>query len=323
MVRKELVALALAMLAMLALLTKGSGAHAQEKYPSQPVQVILPFAAGGGVDIMGRAFSAEMGRILGQQFFVVNRDGGGGSIGFGALAAARPDGHTLVFSPATPITNVPHVMKNLSYSFDSFTPVCQVFENVFAVAVLQASPLKTLQDLLDAARAQPDRLRYGHAGLGSIPHLSMAALASAAGVKMTQVPYRGDAQMLPQLMGGEIEFGVPAISSISGRGLRVLVVFSDKRHPGEPNAAAVTELGYPYIPPGLNGVYALKGTPRRVLDTLETACEQATKSDAFRAQAAKLTQPVVFMKGEDFAKRLAADYDMKGKLIREIGLKQE
>jgi tripartite-type tricarboxylate transporter receptor subunit TctC len=253
----------------------------------------------------------------------VNRDGGGGSIGFGALAAARPDGHTLVFSPATPITNVPHVMKSLPYTFDSFVPVCQVFENVFSIAVVPASPYKTLQELLDAARAQPDRLRYGHAGLGSIPHLSMAALANAAGVKLTQVPYRGDAQLLPQLLGGELEFGVPAISSIGGRGLRVLAVFSDKRHPGEPNAPAVTELGYAYIPPGLNGLYAPRGTPRRMLDTLEAACEQATKSEGFRTQAAKLTQPVVFMKGEDFARRLAADYEMKGKLIREIGLTQE
>ena len=298
------------------LLACAGSAFPQERYPDRPVQVVLPYAAGGGVDAMGRAFSAELGRILGQSFVLVNRDGAAGTIGFGAVAAAKPDGYTLAFSPSTPITNSPHVMKNLSYGFESFVPVCQVFENVFAVAVTQASPYKTLGELVDAARAQPGKLTYGHAGLGTLPHLSMAALASAAKVEVTQVPYRGDGPMLPQLLGGELVFAVPAISSISGRGLRVLAVFSDKRHPGEPNAPA-------YIPPGLNGIYAPRGTPRPVLDTLERACEQATQSAAFREQAHKLNQPVVFMTGAAFAQRLAADYELKGKLVKELGLKQE
>ena len=302
------------------LLACAGSAFPQERYPDRPVQVVLPYAAGGGVDAMGRAFSAELGRILGQSFVLVNRDGAAGTIGFGAVAAAKPDGYTLAFSPSTPITNSPHVMRNLSYGFESFVPVCQVFENVFAVAVTQASPYKTLGELVDAARAQPGKLTYGHAGLGTLPHLSMAALASAAKVEVTQVPYRGDGPMLPQLLGGELAFAVPAISSISGRGLRVLAVFSDKRHPGEPNAPAVTELGFAYIPPGLNGIYAPRGTPRPVLDTLERACEQATQSAAFREQAHKLNQPVVFMTGAAFAQRLAADYELKGKLVKELGI---
>ena len=313
----------LAALCSAAVLFAAPGAGAQERYPDKPVQLVVPYSAGGGVDVMGRAFAIELGRVLSAQFVVVNRDGAGGTIGFAQLASARPDGMTLAFSPASPMTNSPHMVKGLSYQFESIVPVCQVFENVFTVAVPPQSPIRTLAELVAAARAAPGTLRYGHSGLGSIPHLSMAALAGAAGVTMVQVPYRGDGQLVPQLVSGELDFGVPAISSIGGRGLRVLAVFSDKRHPGEPGVPTVTELGFPYIPPGLNGLYAPRGTPARILDTLEAGCEQATRSDAFRAQAQRLAQPVVFLRGADFTKRLAADYEQKGRLIRELGLRQE
>ena len=298
-------------------------ALAQERYPSQSVQVIMPFTAGGGVDIVARALSAEFGRILGQSFLVVNRDGAAGSIGFAALAQAKPDGYTLVSSPATPITNVPHLVSNLSYTFDSFVPVCQTLENVFAVVVPPSSPYRTLQALLDDARAKPGQLAYGSVGTGSIPHLSVEALAKASGVRVQMVPYRGDAQMLPNLIAGELAFGSAAISSITGRGLRVLAVFSDKRQPAIPDVPAVMELGVPYIPPGLNGLFAPRGTPQPVLDTLERTCLQTTQSEAFRTQVEKLNQTVAYLGSADFARRLREDYELKGRLVRELGLKQE
>src|SRR5215510_2065912 len=147
-----------------------SGASCQDRYPSQTVTVIMPFTAGGGVDLVARALAAEMSKLLGQSFVVVNRDGAAGSIGFAGLAQAKPDGYTLASSPATPITNVPHLQKGLAYTFDSFTPICQTFENVFAVVVPPSSPYKTLADLLEAARASPGKLVYGSSGTGSIAH---------------------------------------------------------------------------------------------------------------------------------------------------------
>jgi tripartite-type tricarboxylate transporter receptor subunit TctC len=298
-------------------------AHAQEKYPSQSVTVIMPFTAGGGVDIVARALAVELGKLLGQSFVVVNRDGAAGSIGFAALAQSKPDGYTLVSSPATPITNVPHLQKNLPYTFDAFVPICQTFENVFSVVVPPSSPYKSLKELLDDARANPGKLTYGSVGTGSIPHLSVAALAKATGIQVQLVPYRGDAQMLPNLMSGELVFGSAAISSITGRGLRVLAVFSDKRHPAVPDAPAVTELGVPYIPPGLNGLFAPRGTPQPVLDALERACQQATETESFRAQVAKLNQTVAYLGSADFAQRLRDDYELKGRLVQELGLKPQ
>jgi tripartite-type tricarboxylate transporter receptor subunit TctC len=296
---------------------------AQERYPAQPVQVIMPFSAGGGVDILARVLAAEFGRLFGQSFVVVTRDGAAGSVGFGVLAQAKPDGYTIASSPATPMTNVPHLQKSLPYTFDSFVPVCQTFENVYSIVVSNASPYRTLKDLLDDARARPDGLSYGSVGLGSIPHLSVAALAKASGVRLNLVPYRGDSQMLPTLISGELPFGAAAISSIVGRGMRVLAVFGDKRHPAVPDAPASSELGIPYIPPGLNGVFVPRGTPQGIVDALERACDQATQTEAFRAQAEKLNGQVAYLNRADFTRRLREDYELKGRIVRELNLRQE
>jgi len=313
---------ALAPLALFAAaLVATAPAVAQDKYPSQPVTIIMPFTAGGGVDILSRVMANELTRILGQSFVVVNRDGAAGSIGFAQLAQAKPDGYTISISPATPMTNVPHLLKNLAYTFDSFEPVCAQFENVFAILVNQASPYRTLQELVDAGKAQPGKLSWGAVGTGSIPHLSGATFAKRAGADFNYVPYRGDAQMLPNLMSGEISFGVGAISSITGRNLRPLAVFAEKRHPGAPDVPTVVELGYPNVPPGYNGMFAPRGTPAAVLDTLEKACEQAVGSEGYRSQLAKLNQTAQFEGRAAFAAKLKADFELKARMVAELGLK--
>ena len=296
---------------------------AQERYPAQPVTTIVPFTAGGGVDILARVLANEFSKLLGQPFLIVNRDGAAGTIGFTQLAQAKPDGYTISFSPSTPMTNTPHLMKGLAYTFDSFVPVCSCFDNEFAVLVNQASPYRSLKELIDDAKAKPGKLSWGSVGYGSIPHLSGAALVKAAGIAANNIPYRGDAQMLPNLISGELTFGVGAMSSIAGRGLRPLVVFSDKRHPGAPDVATVLELGYPNVPPGFNGVFATKGTPEAVLDTLEKACEQAVRSEGYRAQLDKLHQTPNFENRADFTKKLRADFEFKARLVKELDLKPQ
>jgi len=306
---------------LFALLPFGSS-FAQDHYPSKSVEVLSVFGAGGGTDILARVYAAEMTKLLGQSFVVINREGAAGSIGFAALASAKPDGYTISFAPATPLVNSPHVIKNLSYGFDSIVPVCGVFENVFAVVVLPSSPYKTLKDLLAAAKAKPGELSYGNAGLGSIPHLSMAALTRAAGVTMIPIAYRGDSGVLPQVMSGTLTVGIVALSSIMGRDMRVLAVFNDHRDSTYPDAPAVTELGFPKIPPGLNGVFVPKGLPKAVFDTLERTCKQVTSQPPFIAAAKKLNQTVEFYSGAEYAKILKADYDFKGQLIKDIGFGQ-
>ncbi len=297
-----------------------SGAAGAQKYPSRTIEVIIPFAAGGGVDLIGRAVTASLSDHLGQTAVVQNRDGAGGTLGFGALATAAPDGYTLGFGPSTPIANAPYLVKGVRYNAESFDYICQVFENVFSIAVGPNSPYKTAKELFAAAGDKG--LNFGHAGLGSIPHLSVENLADALKVKVQHLPFRGDGAMLPVLIKGDLDFGAPAISSIRGNDqIRPLVVFSDKRHPAYPDVPTAGELGVKTaVPPGQNGLYAPKGLPADVKAALERGCANAVKSEGVLKVTGNTGQSIAYLDGQQFHDQTVADYKFKGELIKRLGL---
>ncbi len=295
----------------------------QTSYPVRSVQVIVGFPAGGNVDVMARNLAAAMSAHLGQQLVVVNQDGASGTIGFGRVASARPDGYTLGAGPTTPISIAPHLMKDIRYGVDSFEYICQSFENVFTIAVPADSPFRSINDLVAAARANPGKLSYGHAGVGTVPHLSVANFAYRTGLDIIAAPYRGEAPMLPDLLSGRLHFGSPAVGSVVGRNLRVLAVFADRRHPAYPDVPTFAELGMPSMPPGLNGLFAPKGTPPPVVAALERACEQATQAEAFRNAAERLNQPIAYLKGAAFAEVARTDFRYKGELIKALNIRTE
>ncbi|HTO49319.1 MAG TPA: tripartite tricarboxylate transporter substrate binding protein [Burkholderiales bacterium] len=287
------------------------------------MQVIVAFTAGGSVDVMARNLVALIAAQLGQPFVVVNRDGATGTIGFGQLANAPADGYTLGAGPTTPISIAPHLIKNVKFGPDSFEYICQSFENIFTVAVSTDSPYRSIADVITAARARPGKLSYGHSGVGTVPHLSVANLAYRSKVDVQGVPYRGEASMLPDLIAGRFDFGAPSVAAATGQKVRVLAVFADARHPVFPDAPTFVELGMPSMPPGLNGLFAPKGTPREVLAVLERACEQATQTEAFRSASQRLSQRVAYLNGATFAERALADYRYKGELIEALGIRLE
>lgn len=298
-----------------------ASARAQPAYPARPVQVIVAFPAGGSVDVMARNLVASMSVLLGQQFVVVTRDGASGTIGFAQLAAARPDGYTLGAGPTTPIASALHLVKDLKYGVDSFEYVCQSFENVFTLAVRPESPWRSVEDIVAAARAAPGRLSYGHSGNGTVPHLAVANLVYRLDLKIIAVAYRGETAALPDVIGGRVDFGAPSVAVAVGQKLRILAVFADHRHPAYPEAPTFSELGMPSMPPGLNGLYAPKGTPPEILAALERACERAVQTESFRTAAQRLHQPVVFLGRAAFTERAKTDYRYKGELVRALGLK--
>jgi tripartite-type tricarboxylate transporter receptor subunit TctC len=281
-----------------------TGAFGQS-YPGKTVQMLLGFSAGGSVDIMARGVAEEMSTLLGQRFVVVNREGASGVVAMSAVAAAPPDGYLLGVGPATPLTNVPHVQKNLSYKPDSFEYVCQSFRNDFSVAVRSESPYRTLEELIDAAKKNPGKLSYGHAGTASIPHLAAVDLLHKAGAQALDVPFKGDAAMVPALLGGTVDFGIPSVLSVASQRerVRILHVF------GPPNQ-------------GLNGVYAPKGTPKEILKTLENACEKAVKSEKLAELARRYHSSPDYLGSAEFARVVAEDFQRKGALIRTLPLKQ-
>jgi tripartite-type tricarboxylate transporter receptor subunit TctC len=291
-------------------------------WPSRQIEVIIAFPAGSGVDVIGRAMAAAISQQTGQNAIVLNRDGAAGTLGFATLAAAAPDGHTLAFGPTTPIANAPYLVKGVRYNVESFTYLCQVFENVFAIAVGPKSKVQSVQDLLAAAKADPGKLTYGHAGIGTIPHRSMENTAEALGHKFSAVPFRGDAPLVPALLRGEVDFAAVGISTIRPQpSIRALAVFSEKRHRAYPNIPTVKELGVTTgVPPGHNGLFAPRGLSKDVRDAIERACRTAVKQESIAKVMANTGQSIEYLSGADFHAQTVSDYKAKGDLIKRLGL---
>ena len=273
-----------------------------QKWPARPIEMIIPFPAGSGVDVIGRAVATALAEQSGQQVVVNNRDGASGTIGFNALAAVTPDGNTIGFGPTTPIANAPYLVKGVRYGVDSFDYVCQIFENVFTIAVAPQSKFQSIQDLIAAARDNPGKLTYGHAGTGTIPHLAVENFAEALKLKFQPVPFRGDAPVLPTLLKGDIDFGAPAISTIHGQNFRPLLIFWQARH-----------AAYPDVP-------TARGLPIAIKTALERHCADAVKSEVVRQIIANTGQSIRYLNGADFRAQTTADYQFKGELIRRLGL---
>lgn len=308
------------LVAVLPLAVVAVGAQAQ-KWPARPVEVMIPFPAGGSVDVIGRAVANAMSEQLGQQFVVANRDGASGTIGFNALASAPPDGYTLGAGPTTPIANSPYLVKGVRYNVDSFEYICHTFENAFTIAVAPNSPFKTAKELLAFAAANPGKLSYGHSGNGTIPHLSVANLADALKLQFQAVPFRGESALMPVLLKGDIDFAAAAVVTIRGQSFRPLLVFSDRRHPALPDVPTARGLGVATsVPPGQNGLFAPKGLPPEIKAALERACADAVKSQTVLRAMENAGQTVHYLTGSEFRALTAADYRFKGELIRRLGL---
>lgn len=308
-------------LAAAVMLAGCQGALAQS-WPAKQIEMIIAFPAGSGVDVIGRAMGAAIGQQTGQSVVVLNRDGAAGTLGFGALAGAAADGHTIAFGPTTPIANAPYLVKGVRYNVESFAYICQVFENVFAVAVGPQSKIGSVRELLAAAKDNPGKLTYGHAGIGTIPHLSMENMADALTHKFTAVPFRGDAPLVPALLRGEVDFASVGVSTIRPQpAIRPLAIFADKRHPAYPDVPTVKELGVKTgVPPGHNGLFAPAAISADVRKALEAACRAAVKQESVAKVMANTGQSIEYLSGADFQAQTAADYKLKGELIKRLGL---
>lgn len=293
---------------------------AAQEFPARPLQMIMPFPPGGIVDIMGRGFAQALSGRLGQQVVVVNRPGAGLTIGAAAVAQAPADGHTMIYTPVTPITIQPHRMKNLAYTRDSFIPLCQVYESLFFVAVGPKSPFQDLKSLLDHARANPGKLRYATPGVGSSPHLAGAELWQKAGVQLTDVAYAGEIQAMPSLVSGDIDLGIITTTGVNTGKLRPLAVFAETRYAAYPNVPTVAEAGLPVLPSGYGGIFIRADTPAPIVARLDTACREAAADPAYRELAVKQFQLSDYVPRAGFSARVDADYKAKAALLPTLKL---
>ena len=295
-----------------------------EPYPSRPIQLVVPFSAGGGLDLNARNFAQSLAEVLRQPVAVSNRDGAAGTIGLQSVAAAKPDGYTVAFTPAVPLSSEPHRLKSIAYQLDSFKYVCQVFDNIFAVAVPKDSPYQSIQDIVKNARRQAGAVSYGTSGTGSIPHLGTSDIEAVSKVELTHVPYKGDAPMLQDLLTGRLGFGAVLASSITSQvqagSLRLIAVYADRRHPAFPQVPTLTEAGVPVVQLSFGGLLVPAKTPPEVVAALQTGCEKAVQSTAYRDWAQRANQVVDYQSGTVFEKRLRQDSQQKAATLQRLGL---
>lgn len=300
-------------------------AAARADFPDRPITIVLPYAPGSASDSYGRALGEHFTRMMGQPVVVTNRDGGSGVVGMRFVAQSAPDGYTLGLTPVTPVVVQPHMVRNLGIGPDSFQPVCGTNENVLGVLVREDSPIRNLADLVAEGRRRP--LTYGSPGPNSLPQLAVFRIQRATGVDFTHVPFRGDPPHLNELMAGRLDFSSAVVASasglIDGNKLRLIAVFSARRHPDYPDVPTAREQGIDAQQLSQVGIYAPRGTPEPVMARLEEACRTGVEDETFRRIAATRKVPVNYMSRADFTAMVRSEYEAYGRILRELGVQPE
>jgi tripartite-type tricarboxylate transporter receptor subunit TctC len=314
--------------AMAVLLAVSTPAFAQS-YPTGPVRVLVPFGAGGATDVVARVFADRLQQRMGQSFTVENRGGAAGQIAAAAFARAPNDGYTLMFTTAAPITVAPLMNDKVQYDpRKDFVPVAVVAVQPVWIVVNATSPLKSLNDIVTRAKAEPGRLTYGTSGVGTELHLAAEAVARSAGIRMVHVPFRGGGEVITALLGSQIEFAALSTASIAGAvkqgTLRVLAVSSPKRmtdFPDVPTFAALGHGGATMVP--WWGLMAPAGTPQPILTRLTQELEAATKDDAVRERLKATFVQIEFEGPKEFQHRLDAETKLYGDIIKAANIRLE
>lgn len=298
------------------LLVLPQAARAQSVWPDKPVKVIVPFPAGGATDNLARVFAKELSEALGQPFVVDNRPGAAGSIGTDLVAKAPPDGYTLLFGPANPLTIVPHLRKT-PYVLDDLVPVARLGTYIAGLAVRNSLPVKSLQEFVALAKAKPGQLTFGSSGNGGMAHIRIEALKQAAGIDVIHVPYKGGPPEMQDLLGDRLDAMTENIifPQAKAGNLRMLAIIGDERHPDFPDIPTVREAGYPEInTPGTFAVFAPRGTPEAIISKLNAEVIKIAKSPQIRERMMSIGFAMAF----DTLQQIKAAVDQESVIYAKI-----
>jgi tripartite-type tricarboxylate transporter receptor subunit TctC len=297
-------------------------APAQDFPAKQPIRLIVPFAAGGGTDVISRVLGAGIGAELHQTVIVENKPGAGTLIGTDYVAKSAPDGYTLLMATFAHALN-PSLQPKLPYNqATAFTPLSLVGRSPNVLVVRPDRAFRSVADIVAYAKANPGKLSYGSFGNGTSAHLAGELFKRLAGVELTHVPYRGSAPALTDLLGGQIDMMFTTAASVapyiaSGK-LRALAVTSPQRSPAMPTVPTVAESGVPgYVAESWYGLYAPAGTPRDVVMRLNAAIRKAALSDGFKKRIEDEGLVVLASPPEELARYVAAEEARWGKVVRE------
>lgn len=314
--------------ALATFLVCSTSALAQQSFPAKPVRLLIPYAAGGAVDILGRTLGDELSKRWKQPVVIENRTGAGGTIASAVVAKSAPDGYTLVIVASGHAIN-PYLYQNLPYdTFKDFRPISLLGSSPNMMLVAANSPFKTLADVLAAARAKPGSLSYGMSGIGTSTHLAGELLKYMAKVDIVAVSYKGGAPIINDLLGGHLPLSfnnIPeSIGQIKAGTLRPLGVTTATRSAVLPHVPTIAEAGVPgYDTAVWWGLLGPGGLSADLAAKVSKDCAEALHAPAVKQRLDNLGATVAGTSPADFAKLIRADYEKWGPVIKAAGIKGE
>ena len=298
-------------------------AHAQGKYPDRPIRMIVPFPPGGPIDTIARVMGQELSNRVGQ-VAVENRPGGGSTIGTKDVAAAAPDGYTLMFGSSGSLAVAPSLYASLNVDPQkAFAPIATVALLPHVFVVNNDVPAKTIGEFVDYAKANPGKINFG-AGLGTPPHLLSTLFKVKANIDVVYVPYTGSAQSVNDLLGGRTQFTIDGLVTlyplIKAGKLRALAVARSERWPALPDVPTLVESGYPdFVLDAWTGLVAPAGTPPEIVKLLNAAVNEGLKSATMQESLTKFSAIAKIGTPDDFRKFLADQTQRWGAIVKLAG----
>ncbi|MBI2296126.1 MAG: tripartite tricarboxylate transporter substrate binding protein [Betaproteobacteria bacterium] len=299
------------------------GAQAASTYPERPIRLIVGFPPGGAADILGRIAAQRLTESLAQQVVVDNRGGAGGLIATEIAARANPDGYTMLFTSIPHVIN-PHLYRKVAYdAVKDFVPVVQFVAVPLMMASHPSLPAGSVKDVIAYAKGRPGQVSYGSGGSGASSHLAMELFKTMAGVDLVHIPYKGVGPMITDMLAGQVKLtissAVPLSPQVRAGRLRGLAVTSPGRSPSFPDLPAIAETvpGYEVI--NWFGILALAGTPEAVITRINRELNAALASPELRKRLAVQGADAVGGTSEEFGKRIRADLEKWGRVVRESG----
>jgi tripartite-type tricarboxylate transporter receptor subunit TctC len=307
----------------------GTPAAAQDWQPTRPMTMIVPFAAGGQVDVLGRVIAPRLSEILGQQVVIENIGGGGGMIGSSRVARGAPDGHLFVLGSISTHTFNQTLFKQPQYNVTTdFAPVALIAETPLVLVTRKDLPAKNLKEFAAFAKERGDKATYGSAGVGSANHLSCILLDMAIGTTTTHVPYRSGGQAMQDLVGGQIDFNCNVVSSalpqINGKMVNTIAMLSRERVAVLPDVPTAHEQGFTDFDASTwNGIFLPPRTPAPIVNRLNAAILEAMRTPAVQSRAGEIGASLVAAdrrSPEYFATFVRTEIEKWGKTIRAAGI---